>query len=91
MSAARTAGSAASHGGEDGDRVALVHPGLHRAEVPDILAVQVDVDEAVELAVAGDDLGPDPRVPPVQVIEDVGQGRAVAGDLGLAGGVPAEA
>src|SRR5215217_5989813 len=90
-SSCRTAGSApAGHGREDGDHVAVVELGVERAQEPDVLVVDVDVDEAVQGAVPGEQRPGDPRVAPVQVADQVADGVAVGGHGLLATGVFAQ-
>src|SRR4030095_4291363 len=47
-------GSAAGHCGQDRDLVAVLDGGLEALQEADVLAADVDVDEAAEIAVLGD-------------------------------------
>src|SRR6266516_3411046 len=77
---------ATGDGGQDGHRVAIVELGVQRAEEPDVLVVDVDVDEAVQGTLVGDQPGAQAGVPAVQVGEQVGDGVAAALDgLGATG------
>src|ERR1041385_6844499 len=76
--------SAAGHGGKDRDRVAFVHLGLERPEVPDVLVVHVQVDEPVQAPLVGQDAPRDARVAPLEILEQVANRVALALDLGRA-------
>src|SRR5512132_1361460 len=78
------------HGREDGDHVAVGQLGVQGAQEPDVLVVDVDVDEAVQGAVAGQQRPGDPGVAPVQVADQVADGVAVGGHGLLAAGVLAQ-
>src|SRR5581483_7939440 len=85
--AARRSGSgAAGDGRQDRDRVALLHGGLERAEVPHVLVVHVDVDEAVQAAVVRHDVLGDPGVPTLEVREQLAERAALGVDEGLPAG-----
>src|SRR3954471_12110242 len=75
---------------QDGDRVPVVQSRLEPAEEADVLVVDVDVDEPVQPAVLGDEPTAQPRVPPVEVVEQAGEGLALALDGLLAVGVRAQ-
>jgi hypothetical protein len=76
----------AGHRRQDGDRVAVAELGLERAEEADVLVVDVDVHEAVQAALGGDQPALEPVVLGVQVVDQSGQRVAGAlDDLGAAG------
>src|SRR5687767_14255124 len=72
---------------EDRDDVAVLHLGLERPEVPHVLVVHVDVDEAVEASLIRHDAFPQAGMPRVEVREDVPQRRALPAEPGLAAGM----
>src|SRR5215217_407458 len=77
-------------GREDRDHVAVRQLGVQRAQEPDVLVVDVDVDEAVQGAVLIEQRPGDPRVAAVEVAEQVADGVAVGRDGLLAAGVLAQ-
>src|SRR5215211_5902669 len=81
---------AARDRGEDRDHVAVGQLGVERAQEADVLVVDVDVDEAVQGAVLGEQGAGDPRVAPVEVAEQVADGVAVGRHGLLAAGVLAQ-
>src|SRR5215204_1691911 len=76
--------------GQDRDHVAVGQLGVEGAEEADVLVVDVDVDEAMQGAVLGEQGAGDPRVAPVEVAEQVADGVAIGGDGLLAAGVLAQ-
>src|SRR5688572_28553453 len=72
--------SAAGDGRKDGELAARRDGGLHAIEVADVLAGQVDVDEAAQLAVLGD-AAAKLLVLGEEVLEGRGDGVALDGDL----------
>src|SRR3954447_10601918 len=69
--------SASGDGGKDRDLVVLVDLGVELVEVPDVVVVDVDVDELVEGAVLGDDEAGQPGELAHQVVEHLAHGRAI--------------
>src|SRR6476661_1147726 len=66
----RAMGSAAGDGREDGDRVAVLDLGVERTGEPDVLVVDVDVHEAVQLALVGDEAVLQAGVLAVEVVDE---------------------
>src|SRR4051812_29708644 len=69
-------GSAAGHRRQDLDLAALAHRRLQAVGVADVLAVDVDVDEATQLAVVVADALAQVRVLGVDAVEHLADGRA---------------
>src|SRR4051794_16543384 len=67
--------SAARHRRQDLDFPALTHGGLEPVGVADVLAVDVDVDEAAQLAALVADALAQVRVLGVDAVEDLANGR----------------
>src|SRR3954465_6232899 len=82
--------AAAGDGGEDRDRVAVLDRGVQGTGEPHVLVVDVDVHEAVQLALLGDQAVLDPRVLGVDVVDQRAEGGAVALDGLVAAGVGAQ-
>src|SRR5829696_1774478 len=82
--------SAAGDGGQDRHRVAVLHLGVERPGEPHVLVVDVDVDEAVQLALLGDEAVLQTGVLAVQVVDECGEGAATALDGLVAAGVRAQ-
>src|SRR5439155_16119954 len=80
----------AGDGGQDRDRVPFLDLGFERSQVPNVLVVDVDVDEPVQSAVVGEDVPGDPGVLHLEVVQDVGQRVAVGVHLRLTVGVLAQ-
>src|SRR3712207_9055114 len=59
---------------EDRHRVAVLHLGVQGAGEAHVLVVDVDVDEAVQLALLGDEAVLQTRVLAVEVVDECGQG-----------------
>src|SRR5262245_3641336 len=78
--------SASRDGGDDGQRVAVLDGGLEGVEVADVLVVEVDVDEALELALVEEPVD-DAGALPAQVVEDGLHGGPGGLDLRLVAGV----
>src|SRR6476661_10919008 len=88
--AKRAMGSAAGDGREDGDRVAVLDLGVERTGEPDVLVVDVDVHEAVQLALVGDEAVLQAGVLAVEVVDERAQRGAAALDGLVAAGVGAQ-
>src|SRR5687767_8063535 len=73
ISVAPGVGSAAGDGGEDRHRVAVLHLGVERAGEAHVLVVDVHVDEAVQLALLGDQAVLQPGVLAVEVVDERGE------------------
>src|SRR5512133_3323313 len=71
-------GSAAGDSGEDGHLVAVGDLGIQAVLEPDVLAGDVDVDEAAQIAVLGD-----PLSKPVVLLEDSVERLADGGSFDL--------
>src|SRR5688572_9688520 len=82
--------SAARDRREDRDRVAVLDLGVEGAGEPHVLVVDVDVDEAVQLALLGHQSVLQARVLAVEVVDERGQGGAAALDGLVAAGVGAQ-
>src|SRR6266545_262765 len=65
---------------QDGDHVAVVELGVERAEEADVLVVDVDVHEAVQRALLGEELGGDARVAPLEIADQVADGPTLGAD-----------
>ena len=76
--------SAAGHGGQDDEHVALPDRRVEAVEHADVLVVEVDVDVAVELAVGAEDLVLGLGVRVGQGVQDLADVGAVGRDLALA-------
>src|SRR5262245_6030790 len=83
-------GSAPRHRRQEPDLVALPHRRLQPVEIADILAVDVDVDEAVELAVVGQELAAERRELADERLDDLADGAAGEIELLLAAGLGPE-
>src|ERR1700712_5530965 len=82
--------AAAGHRGEDRHRVAVLDLGVQRTGEADVLVVDVDVDEAVQLALLGDEAVLQTRVLAVEIVDQRAEGRAAALDGLVAAGVGAQ-
>src|SRR4051794_27571707 len=82
--------SAAGDRGEDGHRVAVLDLGVQRTGEANVLVVDVDVDEAVQLALLGDEAVLQTRVLAVEVVDERTERGAAALDGLVAAGVGAE-
>jgi uncharacterized protein YccT (UPF0319 family) len=78
---------ASSDGRQDCHAVAVVEHGVQRTGEADVLVVDVDVDEAVQAAVVGDQPALQAGEPAVQVVDERGQGVTLRLDGLLAAGV----
>src|SRR5688572_17330910 len=72
------------------DLVALLDRRREALQVADVAAVEVDVDEPVELALSGEQLAREGRVPPDERLHGVADRRALDLDRPLAVGLLAE-
>src|SRR3954453_10850968 len=86
----RAMGSAARDRREDRHRVAVLDLGVQGAGEADVLVVDVDVDEAVQLALVGHEAVLQAGVLAVEVVDERAQGVAAALDGLLAAGVGAQ-
>src|SRR5699024_3495591 len=77
--------------GDDGDLRPVGDLGLQSLLETHVLVTDVDVDEAADLAVLVEDAGADTGVVGLQVVDDLGKGVALGGDLGDVVGVGAQA
>src|SRR5829696_898179 len=82
--------SAAGDGGQDRDRVAVLDLGVQRTGEAHVLVVDVDVDEAVQLALLGHEAVLQAGVLGVEVVDERTEGRATALDGLVAAGVRAQ-
>src|SRR3954453_13878064 len=82
--------SAPRHRREDGDRVAVLDLGVEGAGEAHVLVVDVDVDEAVQLPLIGDQTVLDARVLAVQVVDERAERVPAALDGLVAAGVGAQ-
>src|SRR3954464_5620011 len=82
--------SAARDRREDRHRVAVLHLGVQRTGEADVLVVDVDVHEAVQLALLGHEAVLQARVLVVQVVDERAQRGAAAFDGLVAAGVGAQ-
>src|SRR5829696_950382 len=87
--AKRAMDSAAGDGRENRDRVAVLDLGVEGTGEADVLVVDVDVDEAVQLAVLGDETVLQAGVLAVEVVDERAQRGAAALDGLVAAGVRA--
>src|SRR4051794_22253910 len=78
--------SASSDGREDRHRVAVAELGLEAAEEPDVLVVEVDVDEPAQRTLVVDQPATQPGVLAGEVVQQRLEGVALALDLLLVGG-----
>src|SRR6478752_6605447 len=84
-----TAWSAAGDRGQHDDLVAVAEPGLEAAEEPDVLVVDVDVDEPAQVAAVEQPVL-EPGVVALQVVDQRAQVGALAAHRLLAVGVGAQ-
>src|SRR3954463_8620104 len=82
----RSRSSAARHGRQDHQHVAVADLGLEALQHAHVLVVEVDVDVAVELAAVAEDLRLGRRMLVGERAEDLADGRPAGGDLLLAAG-----
>src|SRR5690349_5235479 len=82
--------SAAGDRRNDGDTGAVGGRGLQPLLEADVVVVDVDVHEAAQLALVVQHPGGDAGVVLLQALDDLGEGRALGGDLGLATRVGAQ-
>src|SRR5690606_33518547 len=80
----RPSGHPARHGGKNLERVPLADLRFEAVEHADVFVVEVDVDEAVELAVGAEQLGLELAVLGDEVVQDLLDGAAVGVDLSFA-------
>src|SRR6185503_11322957 len=85
----RTGPSAAGYRGQDREGGVLAYRGLQATGETDVLVIDVDVDEAVQLAVLDQARG-DAGVPGLEVVDHLGDGGALRLDGLLTAGVGAQ-
>ena len=75
---------------QHGDGVAVLEGGLQGAQKADVLVVDVDVHEAVQLALVGDEAALDAGVTAVEIVDEALEGVALGFDGLLPAGVRTE-
>src|SRR5712691_4048552 len=75
---------AASHRGQDRDYVVFGDRCLEPIQVAHVFVVQIDVDEVALRAAGLEQMTSEPRVAPIDVDDQLAQGRALGGDAALA-------
>src|SRR5690348_4348191 len=71
---------------DDGDVVAILYLRVELIEEADVVAVQIDVDEAAQLALVVEQALAHPRMTLLEIFDDRTNRSAVGGDFVLAGG-----